>query len=112
MSDLGMTQKKAQELADLRPIGEIVDIVEAARAKANPAGFAVQAVTNGWGVPEAPAARAGLLAVLEADARAAAAAVPPPKRKGPYARRAGETIEQMSERLKRSKRETKAKPKK
>ena len=109
LSDMGITQKKARELATNRPIGEIVDIVGSARGKANPAGWTIQAVAKGWGVPEDPAGRAEILPALQADAVALLATAPLRKKKGPYARRPGESIEQMSERIKRLKRESKGK---
>ena len=109
LSDLGVATKKARELAAHRPIGEIIDIVGSARGKANPPGWAVQAVTKGWGVPEDPAGRAEILPALQADAVALLATAPLRKKKGPYARRPGESIEQMSERIKRQKREAKSK---
>ena len=88
---VGIKEKTARGLAADRPIGEIVDVVQAARRASNPGGFAIDAIRKGWGVPRAEVARAEIFAELKADHEKAEASLitRPPK----YPRLPGETAD-------------------
>lgn len=108
---VGIKEKTARGLAADRPIGEIVDVVQAARRAGNPGGFAVEAMRKGWGVPRAEAARVEIFGELKADHEKAEASLVtrPPK----YPQKPGETADQWLVRVndmrKAEKREQEAK---
>lgn len=68
---VGVKESVAKALSYDRPIGEIVDLTQAARGKSNPGGWVVQAIKGKWTVPKHEAGRVKILAALEADNRKA-----------------------------------------
>ena len=94
---VGIGEETARGLAVDRPIGEIVDVVQAARRASNPGGYAVDAIRKGWGVPRAEAARVEIFGQLEADHAKAEALLMtrPPK----YPQLPGETADEWLHRV-------------
>ncbi len=90
---VGIKEETARGLAADRPIGEIVDVVQAARRASNPGGFAVDAIRKGWGVPRAEAARVEIFGQLEADRKKAEASLRTAPKNPAYARLSGETTD-------------------
>jgi hypothetical protein len=110
---VGVKEDTARGLATVRPVGQIVDVVQAARRKSNPGGFAVDAIKKGWGVPEDPDARAEILKELEADRLKAAAKTPALMPKNPkYAQREGEPVDDWMIRVTEMKRSEQRAPSK
>jgi len=88
---VGIKEETARGLATDRPIGEIVDVVQAALRAGNPGGFTIDAIRKGWGVPRAEAARAEIFAELKADHEKAEASLTPAPLK--YPRNPDETVD-------------------
>ena len=94
---VGIKEETARGLATDRPIGEIVDVVQAARRAGNPGGFTIDAIRKGWGVPRAEAARLEIFAELKADHEKAEASFTPAPLK--YPRNPGESADQWIHRV-------------
>ena len=89
---IGVKEPDASTLAGQRPIGEVIDVVQEARSKERPGGFAIRALQEGWGVPVHEAARAEILAELEGDRRKAMNNIPALQTLNPkYAQLPGES---------------------